>query len=134
MLDGLRSILKAIDAEGTEGDEEDAELIERLEELQTPAHAQAGYDHARVQAHAAAVVAAALAAAPMTPQHAGKDSRPGEPVRQPEPSTARPAGEKPRVDGESEPGMPRTQVASTPAESTLRVDVALLNRMMNLVV
>src|ERR1700739_3641758 len=36
LLDGLRSILRTIEAEGQEGEEADAELIGRLEELQTP--------------------------------------------------------------------------------------------------
>jgi two-component system chemotaxis sensor kinase CheA len=37
------------------------------------------------------------------------------------------------VDAESDSARPRTQAAGTAAESTLRVDVTLLNRMMNLV-
>src|SRR5580700_7598908 len=36
LMDGLRSILKAIEVEGTEGDGEDTVLIRRLEELQAP--------------------------------------------------------------------------------------------------
>ena len=39
LLDGLRSILKTIEAEDSEGEGEDAALIERLEELQAPAQA-----------------------------------------------------------------------------------------------
>src|SRR5580692_11480247 len=40
LMDGLRSILKAIEVEGTEGDGEDTVLIGRLEELQAPAKAE----------------------------------------------------------------------------------------------
>src|SRR4029077_13507706 len=36
LLDGLRSILKTIEADGSEGDGADVELIENLEGLQTP--------------------------------------------------------------------------------------------------
>src|ERR1700749_387548 len=36
LLDGLRSILSEIEADGNEGDGEDAELIAQLEELQEP--------------------------------------------------------------------------------------------------
>src|SRR5271165_153094 len=36
LMDGLRSILKSIEVEGTEGDGEDTVLIECLEKLQTP--------------------------------------------------------------------------------------------------
>jgi len=41
LMDGLRSILKTIEAEGSEGEGEDAELIALMEELQAPAKAQA---------------------------------------------------------------------------------------------
>src|SRR3974390_3172390 len=42
LLDGLRSILKAIEADGSEGEGADLELIEQLEWLQTPGRAEAG--------------------------------------------------------------------------------------------
>jgi hypothetical protein len=48
LMDGLHSILKSIEAEGTESDGEDAVLIARLEELQLPAQAQ--QMHVRVRA------------------------------------------------------------------------------------
>ena len=53
LMDGLRSILKSIEIEGTEGDGEDTVLIARLEELQVPAQAQV--KHARVRAGAGSV-------------------------------------------------------------------------------
>jgi hypothetical protein len=56
LMDGLRSILKIIEADDSEGDGEDTALIARLEELQAPAHAHG--KHARVRAglgHANAV-------------------------------------------------------------------------------
>jgi two-component system chemotaxis sensor kinase CheA len=54
LLDGLRSILKTIEADGGEGEGGDAELIGRLEELQAPAQGRQS-----VQAKAAAVSNAA---------------------------------------------------------------------------
>lgn len=87
LLDGLRSILRTIEAENHEGEGEDVELICRLEELQTPAQfAFMQPDHVSI--------------APQ--QH------------------------------EADAARARAQ-ANSAAESTLRVDVTLLNRMMNLV-
>jgi two-component system chemotaxis sensor kinase CheA len=45
LLDGLRSILKSIEGEGSEGDGEDAVLIGRLEELHAPAKQLANHLH-----------------------------------------------------------------------------------------
>ncbi len=125
LLDGLRSILKSIECEGSEGDGEDTVLIARLEELQIPAHAQARPAHAQAGAHARGAVAdhapeqpAAAASAPVQPAA----PPPGQP-----PQDNPPAGTDP------EAFKTRPQAAGTAAESTLRVDVTLLNRMMNLV-
>jgi two-component system chemotaxis sensor kinase CheA len=127
LMDGLRSILKSIEAEGTEGDGEDTVLIARLKELQLPAQPQEKHLRVRDGGQAAAVVEP-----PQEQQQA---------LPQPAPETAQPsvatvvkAGvEKTLVESEVEPGKPRSQTVGTAAESTLRVDVTLLNRMMNLV-
>ena len=61
LLDGLRSILKTIEAESNEGEGEDAVLIGWLEELQLPAQAQVKQPaHARAGAHAASAAPAAV--------------------------------------------------------------------------
>jgi len=129
LLDGLRSILKSIESEGSEGDGEDAVLIGRLEELQTPVHAHAKPAHARLGAYAVS----ARAAAPQdqlrpTPEAAPPAAKAPEPM----PEAATPPPKAPG-EAETEAGKPRAQAAGTAAESTLRVDVTLLNRMMNLV-
>ena len=115
LLDSLRSILKTIEAEGTEGEGQDAELVGRLAELQAPAHAHAGQPSHKAPAapHAAGIAAAPPAA----------------------PADAEPAAEaSPKADAERESDASRQRAsASAAAESTLRVDVTLLNRMMNLV-
>ncbi len=111
LLDSLRSILKTIEAEGGEGDGQDAELIGRLEELQAPAHAHTGHAGHKAPAPRRPVAVAAV------------------------PASAVPAAEAARqADAERENDGARQRAhASATAESTLRVDVTLLNRMMNLV-
>jgi two-component system, chemotaxis family, sensor kinase CheA len=107
LLDGLRAILKIIEAEDSEGAGEDGALIRQLEELQAPVHAAAKQPVA-AKVHAAAPSATTPPAQP--DEHAAAQPAPSEP----------------------EAAKPRPQAGSA-AESTLRVDVALLNRMMNLV-
>src|SRR5580658_521696 len=111
LLDGLRAILKIIEAEDGEGAGEDGALIRQLEELQAPVHAAA-----KTVVHAPAAPPAAAAS----------PSRPAPPAEPDDHVAAAPAPSEP------EAAKPRAQAASA-AESTLRVDVALLNRMMNLV-
>jgi two-component system chemotaxis sensor kinase CheA len=114
LLDGLRAILKIIEAEGSEGPGEDTALIHQLEVLQAPAHA------------AAEQPAAARA-------HAHKHAPPPPPVPPPPAASAEPEELASTASAaEIDTARPRAQTGSA-AESTLRVDVALLNRMMNLV-
>jgi two-component system, chemotaxis family, sensor kinase CheA len=118
LLDGLRSILRTIEAEGQEGEEADAELIGRLEELQTAepvavkraARARSGPKKERASRRRATSVAPPAEEAPGAPT--AQRPQPEEP-----PAPTRAGGEQ----------------TSAAAESTLRVDIALLNRMMNLV-
>jgi two-component system chemotaxis sensor kinase CheA len=123
LMDGLRSILKTIEAEDSEGDCEDAELIARLEELQSPV--QYGSWQQQVAVPPLAVqrpLAVAL------PEPATKAVVPAVHPKIEGKAPDKPAGE---ADGESV--KPRTASPCPAAESTLRVDVTLLNRMMNLV-
>jgi two-component system chemotaxis sensor kinase CheA len=122
LLDGLRSILKTIEADGGEGEGDDEVLIGWLQELQSPAH-----ELAKQPAHA----------------HAGLHSAtapPAEAVAEPPPAAPKPAhlepvepGPAPRSPAEATDAPARPRIQATAAESTLRVDVTLLNRMMNLV-
>jgi two-component system chemotaxis sensor kinase CheA len=127
LLDGLRSILKSIETEASEGDGEDTRLIEELGALQAPAHA-----HQPARAHAGSH--SASIAAPVAPPQSTSPSAPPEPavVAAPaQPANAQPAAEPEASSARSQssPAM----AAGTAAESTLRVDIVLLNRMMNLV-
>jgi two-component system, chemotaxis family, sensor kinase CheA len=118
LLDGLRFILRTIEAEGHEGDEADAELIGRLEELQTPepvavkraARTRSGPKKERAPRRRTTSVA------PPAEEAAGA------------PTAQRPQPEEPPT-----PTRAGGEQTSAAAESTLRVDIALLNRMMNLV-
>jgi two-component system chemotaxis sensor kinase CheA len=126
LLDGLRSILKAIEIEGGEGDGDDTALIERLEELQVPAKAkQAVRAKAGVPAAPAPSSAPPLVPVQSTPTPAAKATATA-------PVTAKPASEA-ETDASHQRVPTAGATAGTAAESTLRVDVVLLNRMMNLV-
>jgi len=122
LLDGLRSILKAVEADGGEGEGDDEVLIGWLEVLQSPAHEQAKQPAlARAGIHSSTAPPAEAVSAPPTaapePAHL-------------EPVETAPAPRSP-VEAEDAPARPRIQ--GTAADSTLRVDVTLLNRIMNLV-
>ena len=138
LLDGLRSILKLIETEASEGDGEDAELIARLEELQTSASRATSRDTSmktpapvkqpvRRRASAKGVPAVSRAspqpgpsAGPTVCVATGEPLAPSAPeAHEPPEPAATPAAQAP--------------ASGTAAESTLRVDVVLLNRMMNLV-
>ena len=147
LLDGLRSILKSIETEASEGEGDDTALIEQLEELQAPARFPAAQElststaaHAKQPAHVkAGAKSASVASPPPAPPPSGPApvsapsaqtasiSEPAEVVMSPaapSPSATEPDASRPR---------PQTAAAGSAAESTLRVDVVLLNRMMNLV-
>ena len=140
LLDGLRSILKTIEAEDAEGVGEDAVLIGHLEELQLPAKAEV-----KQLAHAQSSAPAWSAMPVAAPPPGVKPNRPSAPA--PLPSESAPvaavpappaepeavASPKANAEAENDPTRQRTPVVGSAAESTLRVDVPLLTRMMNLV-
>ncbi len=148
LLDGLRSILKTIEAEDCEGEGEDAELIALLEELQAPKLTQAqAKQRARVKAGVKPPIAptagpqpiaassappAATAARPSTPPLPAAQAP--ESAKAAQAQAAAPTAKAP-VEAYGDAGKPRSlgMGPGTAAESTLRVDVTLLNRMMNLV-
>jgi two-component system chemotaxis sensor kinase CheA len=148
LLDGLRSILKTIEAEDSEGEGDDTELIARLEELQAPKLKQAqAKQRARLKAGVKQPIAstagpqpgAASSAPPAaTAAHPSAPSLPAaqatEPAKAAQAQVAAPAAKAP-VESNGDAAKPRSMGMGpgTAAESTLRVDVTLLNRMMNLV-
>jgi two-component system chemotaxis sensor kinase CheA len=139
LLDGLRELLKSIEAKDNEGDGDDSALIAQLEELQAPAAhrkspvaqvAQLAHEANTVKANIATAepepvavkpiqIPAALLAAPSAPPAAVA-------MQEPEPTEA-------AADAQTPAEASKSRAQGTASESTLRVDVALLNRMMNLV-
>jgi two-component system, chemotaxis family, sensor kinase CheA len=129
LLDGLRSILKSIESDECEGSGDDADLIVELERLQTP-----GAPSMDTKVQPAAKPKAQRtrrAKATAQPIEKAPESLPAPvPIPKPEkPPVQQPA---PVAEAAVSPKAAATPVASA-AESTLRVDVVLLNRMMNLV-
>jgi two-component system chemotaxis sensor kinase CheA len=124
LLDGLRFILKTIEAEGTEGEGGDEILIGRLKKLQVP-----------VQAHAQQPVPVAPGAQPASAPSAEAGLAPPPLSAEPslDPTPVAPPPLRVSVAAGIDPACPRLPGAGTAAESSLRVDVTLLNRMMNLV-
>src|SRR5580658_1201348 len=148
LMDILRAILKNIEADGSEGESSnDGTIIANLEQLQSPAKApqakEADSAHAEsIQAHAvgkqagsaetggAAVAEPPVASAPAPA--ASVASAPPASAPPPKPSAAAAPATGPEAP-EAEAGRTKAASTTSAAESTLRVDVALLNRMMNLV-
>jgi two-component system chemotaxis sensor kinase CheA len=132
LLDGLRELLKTIEAKDSEGDGDDSALIARLEDLQVPAQNAKGRNAGSTPAaREVAAVKAGIATAESKPvatepTHAPAVSAPTPVVQPPEALEAAADALTP-----AEASKSRTQGAAS--ESTLRVDVSLLNRMMNLV-
>jgi two-component system chemotaxis sensor kinase CheA len=128
LLDGLRSILSNVESDGGEGDGEDAELIAKLEELQEPDAEPQDEDPdaalTSTQVQNPLLVALAQEQKQTEVKKASATAAASKPQRASEavPATA------------GEPAKAAIAAAATSAaESTLRVDVTLLNRMMNLV-
>jgi two-component system, chemotaxis family, sensor kinase CheA len=112
LLDGLRFILKTIEADGSEGDGADCDLIDQLERLQTPEHDKPELVW------------------PDAPQPL---ANPDELVRPVPPPVAAADLHDIHAAGPPERAALSIPIPPSAAESTLRVDISLLNRMMNLV-
>jgi two-component system chemotaxis sensor kinase CheA len=152
LLDGLRAILKAIETEAGEGDGEDTDLIELLAELEGPARRPAGQGPPlgaqgpmsrpiRMKTGVRSVPAAATSPPSSSPPpfavHEPVPAAPGAdtPASEPLKAVPAPTAKSPAESGH-DASASRTQAAAAAgvtAESTLRVDVILLNRLMNLV-
>jgi len=134
LLDGLRLILKTIESDQNEGTDDDAVLIARIEELQLPAKPKQPA-HAKVaepQTPAATLAFAPPPPPPVLVQAASELAAPVEEAPAAPIATQASAAAMASAEAEFDGSKPRPQVTAA-AESTLRVDVTLLNRMMNLV-
>ncbi|MGD0096131.1 MAG: chemotaxis protein CheW [Terracidiphilus sp.] len=132
LLDGLRAILKTIEATDSEGEGDDSLLVGQLEQLQLPAQAEAKRPvaaKARARSSMAPPPARTAVSDPAPPVADAVASAPSPIASQP-PQPAEPIL---KAAGEADNDPARSRVQASAAESTLRVDVTLLNRMMNLV-
>jgi two-component system chemotaxis sensor kinase CheA len=133
LLDGLRSVLRVIEESGGEGEEDvtDSDLILRLERLHASSHATGA---APVRGAATKQATGKTTEVKMAEVVAGETAAaPAEmPVEAPVETVAvAAAAQKPTQDAAKAGAA--APAAGAASESTLRVDVALLNRMMNLV-
>ena len=137
LLDGLRFILKTIETEAGEGIGGDAALIGCLEELQAqePKEAHTPAIHSRQKARAGAASCPVPAATTTSAAPPAPPAPAAEPVAAAHEPAVAPAPESSAEAAAGDISRPRGTAsgAGTAAESTLRVDVTLLNRMMNLV-
>jgi two-component system chemotaxis sensor kinase CheA len=144
LLDRLRAIVRAIEADGNDGGEaalpEDAGLIAMLEALQSakprPSAAEKPAKppvRKKRVARAAASVKVAPRVAVEAPAAVAAEAEPAGAAEDPTPEA--PVAEKPAPEKKAQPAeaAESTTSAGTAADSTLRVDVHLLNQMMNLV-
>ena len=129
LLDALRLILKSIECDGTEGNSDHEMLIRLLEDLQEPR--KTGERRARVTkiTRSKRKVGHAIEGQTSIAQVATVGLKEEIAQRRPNEKT------QPPTSNEATEPAPTRSVPSVPstAESTLRVDVALLNRLMNLV-
>jgi two-component system chemotaxis sensor kinase CheA len=145
LQDGLRSILRSIEVEKCEGEDSDAPLIARLAELQVPALVVQQVRGQSGQKAGTAVVDELPVRANLIPMRESGGDELGMPAAtstamQDRDKLVEDKDEVEKADSgarenrlETVVEKPRAVAASAAAESTLRVDVTLLNRMMNLV-
>jgi len=153
LIDAMRRILASIEAGGTEGEGDDSALVARLESLLTGAspvsQSDDGPGHREEEVAAEAPAAGRTAsgdeagddrARPSTragsaprPRKARRRAEP-EPRHGPEPISPPLPTEGPApARSAAEPGEPAGTASSSLGESTIRVEVALLDTLMNLV-
>ena len=131
LLDALRSILKTIEANGHDGEGSvtDAEIVASLEALQSPAAEATAQQPARAHAGSGKAHAPHKPVAPAPPPARAEMIQPV--VAEAAPTASAMPAPSDAPDGETT--RARTASSTSAAESTVRVDVTLLNRMMNLV-
>ena len=139
LLDGLRAILKTIEHENQEGDAEDTGLIGLMQQLQLPATAAVAKPVGfKAEMGAVADIASPVqslqpAAPPTLPTLLELGTAPPL-LKKAELIPARTPALAPEPESPKEEAVPTAKPkAAAATESTLRVDVVLLNRMMNLV-
>jgi len=133
LMDALRGILRTVESENHEGEGEDAVLIGRLKELQQPSSVTVPVGIAIESAQATPAESSPVPqlihpARPAPPAIPDDDTAPA-----PHAAKTIVASESPKLTPEVVTEAAKSKPATAASDSTLRVDVVLLNRMMNLV-
>ncbi len=136
MVDAVRDMLAAIEATGSDGDKDYSELVRRIEEIQ----AAAGSDAEQTAAESSATDSAETDTERSEPveQPATDHGSPGTAAEesamgQQEPATKRGPAEAPTQSAAASASANRSGGGGHVKESTIRVDVNLLDKLMNLV-
>jgi two-component system chemotaxis sensor kinase CheA len=127
MIDAVRAILATIDATGTEGDSDYSDLISRLQSHDAVAGDEPGPEpEPKRPTKAAAKAKKRAAPAKAKKKPVAKKAPATQPQDEPQPASEAP---------EAEEGAEDLELASVPAvaESNIRVDVRVLDHLMNLV-
>jgi two-component system chemotaxis sensor kinase CheA len=122
MVDAIRGLLGKIEATGEEGEADHSVLIEQLTALYRGGTPQLDPIPAGAVAESAAPTAPPLIAVPPPP-----------PAPAPAPAPALAPLAAPAPPTPADPLAPPAEIAAAAAETSIRVDVALLDRLMNLV-
>jgi two-component system chemotaxis sensor kinase CheA len=134
LLDGLRDILKTIETEASEGTGQDDALIARLDQLRAPETRPEVSHVSEIAVRAGkSIVSKSGKAMARAADESSASAPPVVCTPQPKEAAPVPTGVGAPVPQPAEAARPRGQAAGSASESTLRVDVTLLNRMMNLV-
>ncbi len=126
LVDAVRSIMKSIEERGVEGDTDYSELIARLSALQTDDEAPDAGPEAKAPPPKPAPSPPQEVVAPAAPPPEANPS----PEAKPSPE---PAATAPRAEAEAPLASKKAAEGQPVAESSIRVDVGLLDKLMNLV-
>jgi len=128
MVDGVRRILSSIEATGNEGEEDYSMVIDELSRIGTPT--EAGVEPLQPALAASLIAAAASSNAPEhEPAPVGVMVAVAAPLPPPVAEAMLPAATHPAAESGDAGG----KAAPSTVDTTIRVDVALLDRVMNLV-
>jgi two-component system, chemotaxis family, sensor kinase CheA len=136
MADKTRRILRAIELDGTQGDDRLDDLIAHLAALAkgtaTPPGAQPAVPSSPAAPSRAAAPSTPPPSAP-TPSTAAETRPPTSPLPVVPARAQTPSTPTPAARGEIEPARPDGQAGPAVSDSSIRVDVGLLDKLMNLV-
>jgi two-component system chemotaxis sensor kinase CheA len=132
MVDAIRDILGHVEGSGAEGDKDYAELVEKLQALLE--EGKFGNDKDASSENAPAAAAEQPADTDTTVEPAAQPEPEEAPVDAPEPVTQAPTPvATPKAEVPADSGSESNERSHSVTDSTVRIDVELLDRLMNLV-